>query len=176
MDTDIHIRRLEAHDNRTSFQSGDIELDRFFQRYAGQNQFRHHIGTTYVAVIDKRITGFVTVSMGELSVENITKVLRKRLPAYPLPILRIARLAVDLNFQKQGIGKLLLKAMLELAFKLRDQAGCTGVVVDAKPDAVNFYSRYGFSKIDAITGMLGDRPEPVPMWLPIHLIAEAVQE
>ena len=176
MDTDIHVRRLETRDNRTSFRCGNIDLDRFFQRYAGQNQFRHHIGTTYVAIIDKQITGFVTVSMGELSTENITKALRKHLPAYPLPILRIVRLAVELNFQDQGIGKLLLKAMLELALNLRDQAGCTGVVIDAKLDAIDFYTRFGFSKIDTVTGMLGDRPEPVPMWLPIHLIAEAAQK
>jgi GNAT superfamily N-acetyltransferase len=176
MGMDIHVRRLEVNDNRASFRCGNIELDRFFQRYAGQNQFRHHIGTTYVAVLDQQVTGFVTVSMGELATENITRALRKRLPAYPLPILRIARLAVDLNFQNQGIGKLLLKAMLELALNLRDQVGCTGVVVDAKPESVDFYNQLGFSRIAAITGMLDDRPEPAPMWLPIKLIAKAAQE
>ena len=176
MGTDIHIRRLEANDNRTSFRCGNIELDRFFQRYAGQNQFRHHIGTTYVAVLDQQITGFVTVSMSELTAENISRSLRKRLPAYPLPVLRIARLAVDLKFQKQGIGKLLLKAMLELALDLRDQVGCMGVVVDAKLDSVDFYKQLGFSRIAAITGMLDDRPEPAPMWLPIQLIAKATHE
>ena len=66
--------------------------------------------------------------------------------------------------------------MLELALNLRDQVGCTGVVVDAKPDSLNFYSLLGFSRIAAITGMLDDRPEPVPMWLPIQLIARAAQE
>lgn len=175
MKMDVHVRRLQANDDRTSFHCGNIELDRFFQQYAGQNQFRHHIGTTYVAVLDQQITGFVTVSMSELCAEDITRALRKRLPAYPLPVLRIARLGVDLNFQKQGIGKLLLKAMLELALNLRDQVGCTGVVVDAKPDGVDFYKQLGFSDITAVTGMLDDRPEPTLMWLPIQLIAKAVQ-
>lgn len=46
----VEVRRLEPHDDRTRFRSGNVELDRFFLRYAGQNQFRHHIGTTYVAV------------------------------------------------------------------------------------------------------------------------------
>ena len=46
---EIRIRRLEPRDDRSEFHSGNIDLDRFFQRYAGQNQFRHHIGTTYVA-------------------------------------------------------------------------------------------------------------------------------
>lgn len=175
MDVEIQVRRLQVHDERSSFRCGNIDLDRFFQRYAGQNQFRHHIGTTYIAVTGDQIAGFVTVSMGELAADNITRKLRKRLPAYPLPILRIARLAVDLHFQGQGIGKLLLKAMFELALHLRDQAGCTGVVVDAKPDAEDFYSRFGFSSLNALTGALGDRPEPVPMWLPIHVIAGAAR-
>ncbi|MES9879568.1 MAG: hypothetical protein ABW185_01650 [Sedimenticola sp.] len=47
---EIRIRRLESNGDRSGFRSGNIELDRFFQRYAGQNQFRHHIGTTYVAI------------------------------------------------------------------------------------------------------------------------------
>jgi hypothetical protein len=49
-------------------------------------------------------------------------------------------------------------------------------VVDAKPESVDFYNQLGFSRIAAITGMLDDRPEPAPMWLPIQLIAKAAQE
>ena len=171
---EVHVRRLEPQDNRTDFRSGDIELDRFFQRYAGQNQFRHHIGTTYVVVIQDKIIGFATVSTGEITAESIPPSLRKRLPDYPLPIVRIARLAVDERFQGQGIGKLLLKSMLELALTLRDQVGCVGVIVDAKTQAVEFYSRLGFVVLDdVVSGLLGDRPEPVAMFLPIRVIAKA---
>jgi hypothetical protein len=41
------------------------DLDRFFQAYAGQNQVRHHIGTTYVAVEGAELCGCVTVSRGK---------------------------------------------------------------------------------------------------------------
>ena len=170
---EIHVRRLEPKDDRSEFRSGNIDLDRFFQRYAGQNQFRHHIGTTYVAVQGDRSVGFLTVSSGEMAAEKLAKNLRRRLPAYPLPILRLARLAVDERFQGQGIGRLLLRAMLELALELRDRVGCIGVVVDAKPDALPFYSSLGFTPIDLISGALGDRPEPIAMFLPIDQIAVA---
>ena len=173
---EIRIRRLEPRDDRSGFHSGNIDLDRFFQRYAGQNQFRHHIGTTYVAVHREHITGFVTVSSGEIVAERMPKALRKRLPAYPLPILRIARLAVDERFQGHGIGRLLLRAMLEIALEIRDRAGCIGVVVDAKQDAVAFYSSLGFKPMELVSGALGDRPEPVAMFLPIHQIEVAVNE
>ena len=172
----IRIRRLESRDNRSGFHSGNIDLDRFFQRYAGQNQFRHHIGTTYVAVQGEHITGFVTVSSGEMVAEKLSQTRRRRLPSYPLPILRIARLAVDQRFQNHGIGKLLLRAILELALEMRDRAGCIGVVVDAKPEAVAFYSRLGFETIELISGALGDRPEPIAMFLPIRQIETAVRE
>lgn len=116
-DQEIRIRRLKPRDDRSGFHSGNIDLDRFFQRYAGQNQFRHHIGTTYVAVQENCITGFVTVSSGEMVADRLPNTLHGRLPSYPLPILRIARLAVDERHQGQGIGRLLLQAMLELALE-----------------------------------------------------------
>ncbi len=69
-------------------------------------------------------------------------------------------MAVDERFQGQGIGKLLLRAMLEIALNLRNQVGCAGVVVDTKSDAVEFYSRLGFVAFDVGRGALGDRPSP----------------
>ncbi len=65
--------------------------------------------------------------------------------------------------------------MLELALEMRDRVGCTGVVVDAKPDAVSFYSTLGFNTIELISGALGDRPEPVAMLLPIGQIEAAMR-
>jgi hypothetical protein len=58
----IQIRGLEPGDDRSRFSSGNPDLDRFFHRFAGQNQFRHHIGVTYVAVEGGDILGFVTIA------------------------------------------------------------------------------------------------------------------
>ena len=77
---DFVIRALARDDERADFNCGDIDLDRFFQRYAGQNQFRHHIGTSYVAVGGERIVGFVTVSPGEITADRLNRALRTRLP------------------------------------------------------------------------------------------------
>ncbi len=167
------VRLLAPGDDRSHFACGDIELDRYFQRYAGQNQFRHHIGSAYVAVLEGRIAGFVTVSPGEMTAEAIKAALKRKLPAYPIPILRIARLAVDKRFQGHGIGKLLLRAMFELALEIRDRLGCVGVVVDAKQDAVSFYRGLGFIPLDVERGLLGARPQPLAMFVPIALIAKA---
>jgi GNAT superfamily N-acetyltransferase len=162
----VTVRRLDPHDDRAAFRSGNIELDRFFARYAGQNQFRHHIGTTYVALDEAgAILGFATVAASEVAAARLSAVRRKRLPAYPLPILRLARLAVDQRAQGQGIASTLLRAVFALARKMSDEMGCVGVVVDAKPDAIDFYRRLGFIRLEATAGELGDRPLPTPMFL-----------
>jgi GNAT superfamily N-acetyltransferase len=166
----VTIRRLEPGDDRDRFRSGHPDLDRFFQRFAGQNQFRHHVGVTYIAVEDAAILGFVTVSPSEIEIDALPADRRRRLPRYPLPTLRLARLAVAQSAQGRGIGQALLRFALTLARRMADEIGCVGVVVDAKPEAQTFYLRYGFESMSAIEGVLLDRPEPAPMFLPISAI------
>jgi GNAT superfamily N-acetyltransferase len=169
----IVVRQLRSDDDRSGFRSGNVDLDRFFEKYAGQNQFRHHIGTTYVAVDGDQIVGFATVSPSEIDVERISAARRKRLPRYPMPVLRLARLAVDERAQGRGVGHVLLKAVFVLAKELAADYGCVGVVVDAKPEAVSFYERYGFVGFPTVSGALGDRPEPRPMFLDLGAIPKS---
>lgn len=167
----ITVRRLAPSDDRSRFESGNLDLDRFLVRYAGQNQFRHHIGTTYVAIgANGEIAGFATVAASELAVSRLPERQRKRLPAYPLPVLRLARLAVDWLMQGQGIGHALLRSMFALAHRMAEDIGCVGFVVDAKPDAIGFYERLGFVRLDVRAGALGDRPQPTPMFLELGAI------
>jgi GNAT superfamily N-acetyltransferase len=166
----IEIRPLRPDDDRRTFSSGDADLDRFFQKYAGQNQFRLHIGTTYVAVSASEIVGFATLTATSITIANLPKTARRRLPNYPLPALRLARLAVAESAQGQGIGKLLLRTTFNMAHEMADRTGCVAVVVDAKPDAVSFYERYGFEAFEILSGDLGDRPSPLPMILALGSI------
>lgn len=166
----IEIRPLRVDDKRDGFRSGDVELDRFFLKFAGQNQFRLHIGTTYVAVEKEEIIGFATVSATSISIESLPKSIKKRWPHYPLPALRLARMAVAESAQGKGIGKQLLKAIFRIAHEMADRTGCIAVVVDAKPTAIEFYQRYGFEPFDTVAGRLSDRPVPQPMILPLGSI------
>lgn len=166
----IEVRPLRSDDRRDQFISGDVDLDRFFQKFAGQNQFRLHIGTSYVAVDADEIVGFVTLSATSITIADLPKGLRKKLPKYPLPALRLARLAVAQHAQRKGVGKRLLRATFDLAREMAERTGCVGVVVDAKLDAIEFYSQYGFESLEVIRGTLGDRPVPQPMFLPLGSI------
>lgn len=157
------IRGLQRSDDRQAFRSGDEALDLYFHRYAGQNQFRHHIGATYVAVESGRILGFVTVSPGSLDASDLPS--GRRTPPYPVPILRVARLAVDASAHGRGLGRALLRFAIELAERMMIELGCVGVVVDAKREAEEFYRRYGFTPLQVLEGAAAQRPEPTPMFL-----------
>lgn len=171
----IELRPLAKDDDRSGFSCGQPDLDRFFEHYAGQNQFKLHLAVTYVAAVEARIVGFATVAASSVERASVPSAeLRKRLPAYPLPVLRLARLGVDTRAQGLGIGKALLRHVLSLALAQRDRTGCVGVVTDAKPEAVSFYQALGFVRVEGVReGLL--HGEPLPMFLAIDTIATALE-
>src|SRR5260370_23191825 len=169
----MEIRALRPNDDRSAFQSGDEALDRFFRNYAGQNQFRHYLGVTYVAVEDSRVLAFATVAPGQLDVDELPAATRKKMPRYPLPILRLARLAFDRSAQSQGLDTQLLRFVFQLAGKMADDYGCAGTVVDAKSSAGSFYARYGFVPFDALEGQSEPRPRPAMMFVAMRAIKAA---
>ena len=166
----IEIRPLTPSDDRSRFHSADPDLDRFLQRFAGQNQFRHHVGVTYLALTGGAILGYLTVTPSQIEIDDLPESDAKRLPRYPLPVLRLARLAVDRAAQGRGIGKALLRFALGLAWRLSAEFDCVGVVVDAKPAALDFYRNLGFEQVTALEGVLREKPEPTPMFLPMSAI------
>jgi len=169
----MQIRPLRESDDRSTFRSGDVELDRFFGRYAGQNQFRHHLGVTYVAVEGTDIRGYATVAPGNVEGDDLPSSTRRRVPRYPVPVLRLARLAVAESARSSGLGSALLRHVFTLAIKMSGDSGCAGVVVDAKAGSVEFYRRFGFSALEVSAGQLETRPRPTAMFLPLELIARA---
>jgi GNAT superfamily N-acetyltransferase len=170
----MKIRPLALEDDRTSFSSGDLRLDDYFRRFAAQNQFKHKLGVTYVALEGARVLGFATVSAGGLERDALPAQVRKRLPRYPLPIVRLARLATDVSARGQGVGRELLAAVIALAIRLQDEVGCVGVVVDAKPDAIAFYQKHGFIPLEALEGEASSRPAPSPMFFALSSVNRLV--
>jgi GNAT superfamily N-acetyltransferase len=169
----MEIRALRESDDRSRFHSGEADLDRFFGKYAGQNQFRHFLGVTYVTVEGERILGFVTVAPGHIEIDRLPEADRRRLPRYPLPFLRLARLAVDEAARDRRLGAALLQFVLGLALRTGSTLGCVGVVVDALPGAADFYAKHGFARIEAVEGQSVARPAPVLMFLSLAAVRAA---
>ena len=138
------IERLAAHHQRGSFDCGHAQLNDFLQRQAGQLA-RKGFGKTYVALADDglRVTGFFTLSAGQVKSSALSPDLK--LPRYPVPMLRLGRLAVDQDAQGQGLGQRLLGFALQIALEFSERVGLYAVVVDAKNEqAKAFYTSFGF--------------------------------
>lgn len=80
------------------------------------------------------------------------------------PGIKLARLAVDHRYQKQGLGSKLVDFLLGMAIKkVQPSAGCRLMFVDSKPNSVSFHERLGFSA--ALPLRTKPRRETITMWL-----------
>lgn len=144
------IRRLAETDDPSGFSCGHHELDRYLKKYAVPNAATG-VSITYVHIDPTDvIDGYVTLAGTSIrSCEAPAAILA--LPSYPLPALLVARLAVRQDSRSRGIGRALLLFALEEAIVLHGRTGCVAVVVDAKPDAVDFYAHFGFEPVDPVS-------------------------
>lgn len=126
-----------------------------------------------MAIEAGRVVGYATVAAAHLSLEDLPAQARHHLPAYPLPVLRLARLATDQRWRGRGLGQALLRHVFMLALRMAQEVGCIGVVVDAKRDAVAFYGRLCFMPLEVVEGSLASRPQPQPMFLPLADLEKA---
>jgi predicted N-acetyltransferase YhbS len=72
-----------------------------------------------------------------------------------------------------GLGAQLLRFVLKLASKMADEVGCAGVVVDAKPGAVDVYAKFGFTPFEPLEGQSEARPRQTAMCLMMQDIKAA---
>lgn len=142
---------VRLHD-RDGFACGEPTLDAYLQQQAGQHQ-RDGIATTHLVIDDDpigderpaRILGYCSLAAAQLTLAELQPEDRKRLPRYPVPAVRVGRLAVATDAQGRGIGRLLLGHAVNSALALRAQLGVRVLVVDALHDrAAAFYRGYGF--------------------------------
>lgn len=144
---DLKIIPLTKEHNVREFDCGDTDLNEFVQVdcHSYQNQYLSH---TRLAFHEGRIVGYVTL----LSDCIILKTNEKRKlfsfhgKIYFFPALKIARLGVQRNLQKNGIGRSLLVYSIGVAAHLNHQlsVGCRFVTVDAYPESVSWYEKRGF--------------------------------
>lgn len=138
------IKGLKSHHDRKDFDCGETLLNDFLQRFARQ-QGDKDFSRTYVATQaeQSRILGFYAISSASIDFANWPAAMR--LPRYPVPVVRIGRLAVDTRSQGQGVGLALLQHAMSLAVTTAEKIGLYAVVVDAKHEAAEaFYEKYGF--------------------------------
>jgi predicted GNAT family N-acyltransferase len=137
------------HDSqRALFSCGVESLDRYLKQQAGQDN-RKRVTVPYVLLApDGLIAGYYTLSADGIRADDLPAELVKqlKLPSYDrLPATLIGRLARNVAFKGQGVGRELLADALKLALQVTEQIASMAVIVEAKDEkAARFYSSFGF--------------------------------
>ena len=161
-DSIFTIEPLRLAHRRAAFSCGEPALDEYIRQYARQQQARGP-NRTYVALAANAgdIAGYYSINAASVLTAELPADLK--LPRYPVPVLRIGRLAVDTRFQGRGLGQLLLRHSFNLVLEMAERVGIFAVVVDAKhTQAAAFYRKLGFAEFAG---------RPLSLYLPLGTLA-----
>lgn len=139
------VEKLRADHPVQEFDCGCEELNRYLHRYALPNQ-QAGAAQTYLGMDGDAIAGYHTLAVGSVTLEKSPERLKKGLPArHPIPIMLLARLAVDQRWQGQGVGKSLLRDAMLRTSQAAEIAGIRAFAVHAKDEeARRFYEHFDF--------------------------------
>jgi GNAT superfamily N-acetyltransferase len=143
---DWRIERLDQGHLRADFDCGKSSLNDFVHSLVSQYEKRG-LGRTYVAFQedDQRVLGYYTLASGAIDAGSLPAKLAKKLLRHAVPIVLLARLAVDQSVHGRGLGGFLLRDALTRSLDLSEKLGIHAVVVDALDgEAKAFYERLGF--------------------------------
>ena len=151
-------RPLAADDQLDGFDCGKSSLNEWLARHARQANAGGSART--FAVIDDlggrhQVVGYYSLTVGQVDTLVVPERFRKGMGQYPIPVVLLARFAVDRRHQGQGIGPGLLRDAIARALTISEQAGVRAMMthpLDA--DATSFYLKFGFVPSPAGEGML----------------------
>ena len=168
------MRKIEllakSHD-RDGFDCGSEALNLFLKQTARQHAARG-ISRTFVLVEErafepKPILGFFSLNLCQLKSESLSAEEAKRLPR-DVSGVRLGRLAVAREYQRQGVGKALLVAAMRKFIEIFNTAGGIGLFVDAKDrEAKRYYEQFGFVSLPS---------NELELFLPVKTIQEALAQ
>jgi predicted GNAT family N-acyltransferase len=149
------------------FDCGTEVLNEFLSRYSLKNDTLG-IGRTFVAFDEnEEVVGYFTLATAQIVYEEIPDEYRGKLPKYPIPSLRIARLAVGKDLQGKGIGKWLLTQAFIKIVHVSEITGLYFIIVDAKETSKSFYEHYGFIKFN---------DKELSFFLPVETVRMAMEK
>ncbi len=136
---------LDTHHTLDAFNCGEPELDEWLKRRGMGNQLSGASRTFVVADKNNRVLGYYAIAAGAVSHPMATGAVRRNMPD-PIPVMVLARLAVDKNAQGIKLGGSLLQDAVNRAVAVSHNAGVRALMVHAlHAGAKQFYEHYGFS-------------------------------
>lgn len=146
---------LEESHNCEPFCSGESVLDTWLKIRARKNE-ASGASRTYVITRANDVVGYYSLAVGSVSHAIVPGKMRRNMPD-PIPVMLLARLAVDTSLQGQGIGRALLRDAILRTEQAAHIAGIRAILVHALHERARlFYIRCGFtaSPINELTLML----------------------
>jgi GNAT superfamily N-acetyltransferase len=140
---------LKAEHDFSAFACGEISLDHWLKQRALRNE-RRGASRTYVVCVDQprveTVAAYYCLATGSIACELAPGSIRRNMPD-PIPVMVLGRLAVDINWQGQGIGKALLRDAILRTIQVSEIVGVKALVVHALSEqAVHFYEEHGFQQ------------------------------
>ena len=127
------------------FDCGIPALNTYLLKNALQNQ-QSQGARTYVVTLSNNVMGYFTLAYGSAAPDFVPIRVQKGLGKYPIPLMVLARLAVDKSYHGKGLGKALLKQALLKSVHAAEIAGLRAVLVHAKDESAKlFYQKFGFT-------------------------------
>lgn len=127
-----------------SFSCGESVLDDWLKRRALANNISGASRTFVVADDDYQVMGYYALAAGAVTHQESTRSIRQNMPD-PVPVMVLARLAVDVRAQGMKLGAALLRDAVERCVLVSENAGVRALLVHALHDqARQFYEYYGF--------------------------------
>lgn len=135
---------LSQHHKLDTFSREEIVLDDWLKRRAFANQVSGATRTFVVADAEHTVLGYYAMAAGAVAHQSATRAIRHNMPD-PVPVMVLARLAVDTRAQGKKLGAALLRDAVTRAVAVSQNAGVRALLVHALNDrARQFYEHYGF--------------------------------
>lgn len=135
---------LQREHELEGFDCGQVSLNDWLQRYARQAQGSGS-ARTFVVTDTNRVVGYFSLTVGQVDTLDAPERVRKGMGQYPIPVILLARLAVDKHHQGKGIGVGLLKDAIRRALMIAEQAGVRAMMTHPlNAEAARFYQTFGF--------------------------------
>jgi len=140
---------LTASHRLDDFECGEAVLDDWLKRRALANQASGASRTFVVTDQDGSVRGYYAMAAGAVSHQLATSGVRRNMPD-PVPVMVLARLAVDRRMQGLHLGASLLQDAVNRAVAVSQDAGVRALLVHALHEqAKRFYEHYGFQPAPA---------------------------
>ncbi len=132
------VEKLDETHDAAPFDCGKEPLNRFLKRFALANQ-RADSARTYVVCQESPVIAYYSLAAGAVEYADVPLRVGRGLARHPVPVMLLARLAVDRTWQGRGLGKALIKDALLRTATAAEVVGIRALLVHAKDEEARIW-------------------------------------